>query len=131
MPIVRRLFIVRCPATVYLRDDRPAASKDAPAVWFAYSPDRRGEHPQQHLREFRGTLQADAFAGFNELYDGARKPGPIAEAACWAHGRRKFFDLAKLSKAPIAHEAVRRIDELFAIERLINGKKAHERRAVR
>jgi transposase len=76
-------------------------------------------------------MQADAFAGFNELYDGARKPGPISEAACWAHGRRKFFDLAKLSKAPIAHEAVRRIDELFAIERLINGKTTHERRAVR
>src|SRR5450432_2982776 len=116
---------------VYVRDDRPFGGKDPPAAFFEYSPSRHGAYPRQHLAGWAGVMQADAFAGFNELYDGARKPGPIAEAACWAHGRRKFFDLAKLSKAPIAHEAVRRIDELFAIERLINGKTAHERRAVR
>ena len=66
-------------------------------------------------------MQADAYAGFTKLYQANRKPGPIVEAACWAHGRRKFFDLARLSKAPIAAEAVKRIDALFAIEREING----------
>ena len=76
-------------------------------------------------------MQADAFAGFNELYEATRKPGPIVEAACWAHSRRKFFDLAKLKKAPIAIEAVRRIDELFEIERAINGKPPDERKAAR
>jgi transposase len=76
-------------------------------------------------------MQADAFAGFNELYDAKRKPGPILEAACWAHSRRKFFELAKLAKAPIAIEAVRRIDELFEIERSIAGKPPDERKAVR
>lgn len=76
-------------------------------------------------------MQADAFAGFNELYDGARKPGPIVEASCWADSRPKFFELAKLTKAPIALEAVRRIDELFDIEREINGKPPDERKAMR
>lgn len=73
----------------YVRDDRPAGDTAAPAVWFAYSPDRRGEHPHRHLEDFNGTLQADAYAGFNRLYDSGR----IQEAACWAHVRRKFFDL--------------------------------------
>jgi transposase len=76
-------------------------------------------------------MQADAFSGFNALYAEGRKPGPIFEAACWAHGRRDFFDLAKLTKAPIAGEIVRRIDGLFAIERDINGKPPDERRALR
>ena len=76
-------------------------------------------------------MQADAFAGFNELYEARRKPAPIIEAACWSHGRRKFFDLAKLTNAPIAIEAVRRIDELFAIERTINGMTPEQRLAVR
>ena len=76
-------------------------------------------------------MQADAFAGFNELYEATRKSGPIVEAACWAHARRKFFELAKLKKAPIAINAARRIDELFEIERSINGKPPDERKAVR
>ena len=66
-------------------------------------------------------MQADAYAGFNRLYEADRKGGPIIEAACWAHARRKFFDLARLNQAPIAIEAVKRIDALFAIERGING----------
>ena len=78
-----------------------------------------------------GLMQADAYAGFNRLYDARRKPGPIIEAACWAHARRKFFDLARLDKAPIAIEAVERIDALFAIEREINGLTPQERAAVR
>lgn len=76
-------------------------------------------------------MQADAFAGFNELYEARRQPAPVIEAACWSHGRRKFFDLAKLTKAPIAIEAVRRIDELFEIERAINGASPERRLAAR
>ena len=87
--------------------------------------------PRQHLACYAGLMQADAYAGFNRLYEAARKPGPIVEAVCWAHARRKFFDLARLNKAPIALEAVRRTDALFAIEREINGKPPSERRRVR
>jgi transposase len=115
----------------YVRDDRPFSGPDPPAVAFFYSPDRSGEHPERHLDGFKGILQADAYAGFNRLYDPQRKPGPILEAACWAHARRKLFELAAVSRAPIAAEAVRRIDALFAIERAINGKPAEERLAVR
>jgi transposase len=115
----------------YVRDDRPFGGLDPPAVAFFYSPDRTGEHPERHLAEFAGILQADAYAGFNRLYEPKREPGPILEAACWPHARRKLFELAAVSKAPIAAEAVRRIDELFAIEREINGKPAEERLAVR
>ena len=116
---------------VYVRDDRPFAGTAAPAACFFYSPDRGGEHPALHLQGYAGLLQADAYAGFERLYHPARQPGPITEIACWAHGRRKFFDLARLQKAPLAIEAVRRIDALFAIERTINGRPAEERRRVR
>jgi transposase len=75
--------------------------------------------------------QADAYAGFSKLYEANRKGGPIVEVACWAHGRRKFFDLARLTKAPIAAEAVKRIDVLFAIEREINGLTLQERLRMR
>jgi transposase len=115
----------------YVRDDRPFGGPDPPAVAFFYSPDRGGEHPERHLVSFAGILQADAYAGFNRLYEPNRKPGPILEAACWAHARRKLFELAAVSKAPLATEAVRRIDQLFAVECLINGKPAEERLAVR
>jgi transposase len=115
----------------YVRDDRPFAGPAPPAGAFFYSPDRGGEHPERHLVSFAGILQADAYAGFNRLYEPNRKPGPILEAACWAHARRKLFELAAVSKAPIATEAVRRIDQLFAVECLINGKPAEERLAVR
>jgi transposase len=98
---------------------------------FFYSPDRGGEHPEQHLAGYAGLMQADAYAGFSRLYETNRKGGPIVEAACWAHGRRKFFDLARLSQAPIAAEAVKRIDVLFAIEREINGLASQERLHVR
>ena len=114
-----------------MRDDRPFAGPDPPAAVFFYSPDRGGEHPEQHLAGYAGLMQADAYAGFSKLYEANRKGGPIIEAACWAHGRRKFFDLARLSKAPIAAEAVKRIDVLFAIEREINGIAPQERMRVR
>ena len=115
----------------YVRDDRPFGGPDPPAAIFFYSRDRAGEHPEQHLAGYAGLMQADAYAGFNQLYEAARKGGPIVEAMCWAHARRKFFDLARINKAPIAIEAVERIDALFAIEREINGKAPQERRRVR
>jgi len=111
----------------YVRDNRPAGDKAAPAVWFAYSPDRKGQHPQKHLAEFTGVLQADAFAGFNKLYEG----GSIQEAPCMAHIRRKFFDLVKAHNSPIAAEAVTRIAALYRIEKQIKGRPPDERRAVR
>jgi transposase len=115
----------------YVRDDRPFGGRDPPAAVFFYSPDRGGKHPEQHLASYAGLMQADAYAGFNRLYGAGRKPGPIIEAACWAHARRQFFDLARLDKAPIAIEAVERIDALFAIEREINGIAPQERLRVR
>jgi hypothetical protein len=98
---------------------------------FRYSRDRTAEHPKRHLAAYGGILQADAYAGFNDLYAPGRKPGPITEAACWAHGRRKLFKLAEVARAPLAVEAVRRIDTIFAAERAINGQSTAERLAVR
>ena len=110
----------------YVRDDRPAASVEPPAVWFQYSPDRKGEHPQGHLASFAGILQADAYAGFDRLY-GER----IQEAACWAHVRRKFYDLHVSHASPIAAAALERIGRLYAIEAEIRGRPPDERRRVR
>lgn len=111
----------------YVRDDRPAGSDAAPAVWFAYSPDRKGEHPEAHLSGFRGFLQADGYAGFNRIYE----KGVIQEAACWAHVRRKFFDLQQAHASPMATEAVARIRQLYGIESEIRGRSPAERREVR
>ena len=86
----------------YVRDDRPFGGAGPPAAAFHYSRSRSGEHPREHLATYGGILQADAYAGYNDLYDGRRRPAPVIEAACWAHGRRKLFDIAKLTKAPIA-----------------------------
>jgi transposase len=115
----------------YVRDDRPFGGRAPPAAVFFYSPDRGGEHPEQHLAGYAGLMQADAYAGFNRLYGAGRKGGPIIEVACWAHARRKFFDLARINQAPIAVEAVERIDALFTIEREINGLMPQERATVR
>jgi len=115
----------------YVRDDRPFGGPDPPAAVFFYSRDRSGIHPEEHLRTYAGLMQADAYAGFNRLYEQGRKPGSIVEAACWAHARRKYFDLARIMKAPIAVEAIERIDALFAVEREINGASAERRLAVR
>ena len=101
----------------YVRDDAPFGGKAAPAALFHYSPDRGGAHPEKHLARYSGLMQADAYSGYKRVYAAGRQPGPISEAACWAHARRKFFELAELQKAPIAIEAVRRIDDLFAIDR--------------
>jgi transposase len=111
----------------YVRDDRPAGSTDAPAVWFAYSADRKSEHPAHHLETFCGTLQADGFPGFNRLYE----HGQITEAACWAHVRRKFHDLYEAHQSPIAKEALDRIAALYGIEKEIRGRPPDERQKIR
>jgi transposase len=127
-------------AWVYVRDDRPFGGCDPPAAVFFYSRDRAGEHPQRHLQGYGGILQADAYAGFNQLYAAGRSPEPITEAACWSHSRRKFFVLADVTAkargklaviAPLAFEAVKRIDAIFDVEREINGHSAGERLAMR
>jgi len=119
----------------HVRDDRPFGGKAAPAAVFYYSPTREGEHTERQLARYTGICQADAYSGFNGLFVEGRqvdgKSGPIVEAACWAHSRRKFFELARLRKMPIATEAVVRIDALFAIEREINGQSPSQRLAVR
>jgi transposase len=130
---------------IYLRDDAPFGGTGPPAAMFYYSRDRRGEHPQGHLAGYSGILQADAYDGYNKLYQPGRNPGQILEAACWVHARRPFFAMADIEEnarrkasgkkeialSPIAIEIVRRIDALFEIERSINGKSAEERLAVR
>lgn len=117
---------------VYLRDERPWGGPAPPAVVYRYSPDRKGEHPRDHLGAFRGDLHADGYAGFGGLYlseDG--KPPPVSEVACWAHVRRKFHDVHMATKAPLAAEALERIGALFAVERDIHGWPPDERRQVR
>jgi hypothetical protein len=129
----------------YVRDDRPFAGRAPPAAMFYYSRDRGREHSRGHLANWSGLLQADAFGGYGQLYAAERQPGPVLEAACWAHARRPFFTLADIQASarrkaggkvsapisPLALEAVRRIDALFEIERVINRRSAEERRAVR
>src|SRR5690606_26459426 len=97
----------------YVRDDRPAGGEVPPAVWFRYSPDRKGIRPVEHLQPFTGILQADGYAGFDRLYD----TGRISEAACWAHVRRKFYDIHQATESPIAAQALARISVLYEIER--------------
>jgi len=111
----------------YVRDDRPVGSEAPSAVWFAYSPDRKGEHPAGHLKNYRGILQADGYAGFNRLYE----KGGILEAGCWAHVRRKFHDLYQAHRSPVAKEALERIGQLYGIEKEIRGRSPAERREVR
>ena len=144
VPVLAKGRTVTGRLWTYVRDDRPFGGTGPPAAMFFYSRDRSGKHPRRHLSGWTGILQADAYAGFGELYEATRKPGPIIEAACWAHGRRKLFELADIAKAaasrsrnkhadwsPMAVEAVRRIDEVFAIEREINGAAADRRYEVR
>ena len=111
----------------YVRDDRPAGEDTAPAVWFAYSGDRKGEHPRRHLKNFKGGLQADAYAGFHHLYG----DGSIYEVACWAHARRKFHEIHAIHASPTTTEALARIGALYAIEEEIRGKPADLRLAIR
>jgi transposase len=117
---------------VYLRDERPHEGNAPPAALYRYTPDRKGEHPQSELTGFKSFLHADGYSGFNALYhsrDG--EPPPTVEVACWAHVRRKFYDIYEKTKAPLAAEALERIGILFEIERSAKGKAPAERRALR
>jgi transposase len=129
----------------YVRDDRPFGGADPPAAVFYYSRDRRSEHPAAHLAGWSGVLQADAYGGYGDLYAAQRHPAPILEASCWAHSRRKVFELADVEAAarkkargekpnlvyPLAVDAVKRIDALFDIEREIHGLSADQRHLLR
>ena len=142
VPILAKGKTVTGHIWVYVRDDRPFGGRAPPAALYYASPDRRHEHPAQHLQDFAGILQADAYSGYNELYDPSRAQGAITSALCWAHARRQFFELADIAGnarrgkkapaiSPVALETVKRIDPLFDIERDINGLSAEERLSVR
>jgi transposase len=112
---------------VYVRDDRPAGSHDPPAAWYRYTPTREGAHPKAHLKDFNGILQADGFSGFDGLY----VDGRVLEAACWAHARRKFYEIHASTRSPVAQEALTRIQALYAIEEAIRGWPPEDRRRAR
>jgi transposase len=142
VPILAKGKTVTGHIWTYVRDDRPFRGRAPPAALYYASRDRRHEHPARHLHGFTGILQADAYDGYNGLYDPSRAQAPITSALCWAHARRQFFELADIAAnarrgrqaaaiSPIALEAVRRIDALFDIERAINGMSAEERLRVR
>jgi transposase len=115
----------------YVRDDRASGNSTPAAVWFAYSPDRKGLHPRAHLKDYCGILQADGYAGFDKLYNEANPNHPIKEAACWAHVRRKFYDIQVANDSPLAKTALERIGELYGIEADIRGQSADIRREIR
>jgi transposase len=142
VPILAKGKTVTGHIWTYVRDDRPFGGTAPPAALYYASRDRRQEHPERHLHNFTGILQADAYSGYNTLYDPSRAQGMITSALCWAHARRLFFELADIAASarrgkqappisPIALEAVKRIDALFDIERSINGLSAAERLRVR
>jgi transposase len=142
VPILAKGKTVTGRIWTYVRDDRPFGSHAPPAALYYASRDRKHEHPVQHLQAFTGILQADAYSGYNELYDPSRSQGAITAALCWAHARRQFFELADIAAnarrgknaaaiSPVALAAVKRIDALFDIERDINGLIAEERLRVR
>jgi transposase len=142
VPILAKGKTIKGHIWTYVRDDRPFGGRAPPAALYRASRDRRGEHPVRHLKAFSGILQADAYNGYNALYDPSRAEGPITSALCWAHARRQFFELADIAAnarrgknagaiSPSALEAVKRIDALFEIERGINGVAAAERLRVR
>ncbi len=111
----------------YVRDDRPSGNREAPAVWFRYSSDRKGIHPQTHLQHYSGILQADAYAGYNALYESGR----ILEAACWAHVRRKFYDIHVSRPSPITTHVLAEIAKLYQVESAVRGSPPAQRRALR
>ena len=142
VPILAKGKTVTGRIWTYVRDDRTFGGPAPPAVLYQASPDRTAEQPEAHLKGWAGILQADAYSGYGSLYAADRNPGPIIQALCWSHARRKFFELADIAKnarrgkgaaaiSPMALEAVKRIDALFAIERAINGRSAAERLRIR
>jgi len=142
VPILAKGKTIKGHIWTYVRDDRPFGGRAPPAALYYASRNRRHEHPEWHLQGFTGILQADAYGGYNALYDPSRAAGVITPALCWAHARRQFFELADIATnarrgknaaaiSPVALEAVRRIDALFDIERGINGLAADARLRIR
>ena len=142
VPILAKGKTITGHIWTYVRDDWPFGGRAPPAALYYASRDRRHEHPERHLAQFNGILQADAYSGYNTLYDPARAGGAATSALCWAHARRQFFELADIAAnarrgkdaaaiSPIALEAVKRIDALFEIERRINGLSTEERQRAR
>ena len=142
VPILAKGRTVTGHIWTYVRDDRPFGGRAPPAALYYASRDRRQEHPAKHLETFAGILQADAYSGYNGLYDPSRREEVITPALCWAHARRQFFELADIAAgprrgkkapaiSPLALDVVKRIDALFEIERSINGRSAEERLRVR
>ena len=142
VPVLAKVKVDTGRIWAYVRDDRPFGGPAPPVALFYYSRDRRGEHPERHLANYTGIMQADAYAGYNALFKPGRNPTPLTRALCWAHARRHFFELADIaaqakrrkgavSISPMALEAVQRIDRIFEVERGINGKPADERRDAR
>src|SRR5271156_1042937 len=142
VPILAKGKTIKGHIWTYVRDDRPFGGHAPPAALYYASRDRRHEHPVRHLQGFTGILQADAYGGYNALYDPSRIAGAVTPALCWAHARRQFFELADIATnarrsknaaaiSPVALEALRRIDVLFEIERSINGLAADERLRIR
>lgn len=145
VPVLAKGKTVTGRLWTYVRDDRPFGGHAPPAAVFYYSRDRGGKHPEAHLAQYTGILQADAYSGYGQLYKPDRRPGPITECLCWSHSRRKLFELADIAAAarrkstgkvplvisPLALEAVRKIDAIFAVERDINGLPAEQRLAIR
>jgi len=141
VPLLAKGKTIKARLWTYVRDDAPFGGKDPPAAVYFFSRNRAGDHPERHLAHYGGILQADAYAGFNGLYEPGRKPASITEAACWAHGRRKFFVLADIAGkarnnkpavvSPIALEAIKRIDAIFAHERAINEQPCEARLTYR
>jgi hypothetical protein len=142
VPLLARGATRQARLWTYVRDDRPFAGGAPPAALFYFSPDREKTHPKRHLVGWHGTLQADAYGGYNDLYRADRGHAPVLSALCWSHARRKFFELADIAGnvrkgkpaheiSPVALEAVARIDALFDLERGINGMPAEARLAAR
>lgn len=140
VPLLAKGKTITARLWTYVRDDRPFGGSDPPAAIYYFSRDREGAHPQAHLMRFHGVLQADAYGGYKSLYAEDRPGGAITEAACWAHGRRKFYVLADLEAkardprvviSPIALEAVKKIDAIFELERALTGLSAEHRRDAR
>jgi transposase len=111
----------------YARDERPWGSAAPPAAWYRFSGDRKGQHPKDHLARFRGWMHADGYAGFEDLY----RSDAIREVACMAHVRRKFVDVHRSQGSPIAEEAIRRIAQLYAVEKEARGSPPERRAALR
>lgn len=141
VPLLAKVKTITARLWTYVRDDKPFGGPDPPAAAFFFSRNRAGEHPERHLVHYGGILQADAYAGFGKLYERARKPGAITEAACWAHARRKFFVLADIASkvrnkkpivvSPLALQGVKKIDAIFEKERAINGHSPEQRLTFR